>query len=191
MTQAKPGRFTSLVIVIAALSMFWWISPVDAQTVQSFYAGKTITLLAGSSAGGGTDVTARLIARHMERYVPGKPTVVVNKPGAGGMIAVNELYNLRKPDGLTLSTINSGAIFAVAGGNEAIRFDLKKFLWVGQALDEAQIVYVRSATLTPRSKRLRRQIRKASSRRWAPKPSITPAVLSSKSWSTFSASISR
>jgi tripartite-type tricarboxylate transporter receptor subunit TctC len=147
MTQAKPGRFTSLVIVIAALSMFWWISPVDAQTVQSFYAGKTITLLAGSSAGGGTDVTARLIARHMERYVPGKPTiVVVNKPGAGGMIAVNELYNLRKPDGLTLSTINSGAIFAVAGGNEAIRFDLKKFLWVGQALDEAQIVYVRSAT---------------------------------------------
>jgi tripartite-type tricarboxylate transporter receptor subunit TctC len=136
-----------LSVIVVSLSMAGWISPVHAQTAQSFYAGKTITILAGSSAGGGTDVTARLIARHMERYVPGKPSIiVVNKPGAGGMIAVNELYNLRKADGLTMSTINSGAIFAVAGGNEAIRFDLRKFIWVGQALDEAQTVYVRSAT---------------------------------------------
>jgi tripartite-type tricarboxylate transporter receptor subunit TctC len=122
-------------------------SPLHAQSAKSFYAGKTITLLAGSSAGGGTDLTARLLARHLERYVPGHPSIIVaNKPGAGGMIAVNELYNLRKPDGLTLSTINTGVIFSVAGGNEAIKFDLKKFIWVGQALDEAQIVYVRSAT---------------------------------------------
>ena len=121
--------------------------PLHAQSAKSFYAGKTITLLAGSSAGGGTDLTARLLARHLERYVPGHPSIsVANKPGAGGMIAVNELYNLRKPDGLTLSTINTGVIFSVAGGNEAIKFDLKKFIWVGQALDEAQIVYVRSAT---------------------------------------------
>lgn len=123
------------------------ISPLGAQTTKEFYAGKTITLLAGSSAGGGTDLTARLIARHMEKHVPGHPTIVVaNKPGAGGMIAVNELYNLRKPDGLTMSTINTGVIFSVAGGNDAIKFDLQKFIWVGQALDEAQTVYVRSAT---------------------------------------------
>ena len=104
-------------------------------------------MLAGSSPGGGTDQTVRLLARHMERYVPGKPTIlVVNKPGAGGMIAINELYNLRKPDGLTMSNINTGAIFAVAGGHEAIKFDLQKLIYVGQALDEAQTVYVRSAT---------------------------------------------
>ena len=118
-----------------------------AQSAKDFYAGRTITLLAGSSAGGGTDLTARLIARHMEKHVPGHPTIVVaNKPGAGGMIAVNELYNLRKPDGLTMSTINTGVIFSVAGGNDAIKFDLQKFIWVGQALDEAQTVYVRSST---------------------------------------------
>jgi tripartite-type tricarboxylate transporter receptor subunit TctC len=122
-------------------------SPLHAQSSKDFFAGKTITMLAGSSPGGGTDQTVRLIARHMERYIPGKPSiVVVNKPGAGGLIAVNELYNLRKPDGLTMSNINTGAIFAVAGGNEAIKFDLQKFIYVGQALDEAQIVYVRSAT---------------------------------------------
>ncbi|HVO93292.1 MAG TPA: tripartite tricarboxylate transporter substrate-binding protein, partial [Terriglobales bacterium] len=122
-------------------------SAVDAQSSKSFFAGKTITMLAGSSPGGGTDQTVRLIARHMELYIPGKPTVlVVNKPGAGGMIAVNELYNLHKPDGLTMSNINTGAIFAVAGGNDAIKFDLKKFIYVGQALDEAQTIYVKSAT---------------------------------------------
>ena len=122
-------------------------SALHAQSAKGFYAGKTITMLAGSSPGGGTDQTVRLIARHMERYIPGKPSiVVVNKPGAGGMIAVNELYNLRKPDGLTMSNVNTGAIFAVAGGNDAIKFDLRKIIYVGQALDEAQTIYVRSAT---------------------------------------------
>jgi tripartite-type tricarboxylate transporter receptor subunit TctC len=122
-------------------------SVVGAQSAKEFYAGKTITMLAGSSAGGGTDQTVRLLARHLERYIPGKPSiVVVNKPGAGGLIAVNELYNLRKPDGLTMSNINTGAIFAVAGGNDAIKFDLRKIIYIGQALDEAQTVYVRSAT---------------------------------------------
>lgn len=119
----------------------------DAQPDKNFFAGKTITMLAGSSAGGGTDQTVRLIARHLERYIPGKPAiVVVNKPGAGGLIAINELYNLHKPDGLTMSNINTGAIFAVAGGNTAIRFDLKKIIYIGQTLDDAQTLYVRSAT---------------------------------------------
>src|SRR5690349_22257482 len=122
-------------------------SPVGTQSAKDFYAGKTITVFAGSSPGGGTDQTVRLLARHLERYIPGKPTLlVVNKPGAGGMIAINELYNLRKPDGLTMSNVNTGAIFAVAGGNPAIKFDLRKIIYIGQALDEAQTVYVRSAT---------------------------------------------
>jgi tripartite-type tricarboxylate transporter receptor subunit TctC len=122
-------------------------SPLYAQGDKNFFAGKTITMFAGSSPGGGTDQTVRLLARHLERYIPGKPTIlVVNKPGAGGMIAINELYNLRKPDGLTMSNVNTGAIFAVAGGNPAIKFDLQKFIYVGQALDEAQVIYVKSST---------------------------------------------
>lgn len=83
----------------------------------------------------------------MERYIPGNPKIlVVNKPGAGGMIAVNQLYNLSKPDGLTMSTMNTGSLFGTATGNDALKFELQKFIWVGQALDEAQTVYVRSAT---------------------------------------------
>ena len=123
------------------------VTSVWAQSGKNFYEGKTITFFAGSSAGGGTDLTARLIAKYIEKYIPGKPTVlVVNKPGAGGMIAVNELYNVKKPDGLTISTMNTGALFGLATGNDALKFDLQKFIWVGQALDEAQTVYVRSAT---------------------------------------------
>jgi tripartite-type tricarboxylate transporter receptor subunit TctC len=143
----KRMKLTSRLKIISVILFTVIPATSPAQSAKEFYAGKTVTLLAGSSAGGGTDLTARLIARYMEKHVPGHPTIVVaNKPGAGGMIAVNELYNLRKPDGLTMSTINTGVIFSVAGGNDAIKFDLQKFIWVGQALDEAQTVYVRSAT---------------------------------------------
>jgi tripartite-type tricarboxylate transporter receptor subunit TctC len=120
--------------------------PVHAQS-KNFYEGKTITFLVGSSAGGGTDLTARLLARHLERYIPGKPRIdVANKPGAGGMIAANELYNLRKPDGLNISTLNTGSLFATAVGNKAIKFDLRKFIWVGQAFEDAQVLYLKSST---------------------------------------------
>jgi tripartite-type tricarboxylate transporter receptor subunit TctC len=119
---------------------------VHAQSAGNFFDGKTITLFAGSSAGGGTDIATRLIARHMERHVPGTRFMVVNKPGAGGMIAANELYNRSKPDGLTMSTMNTGALFGIATGNDALKFDLRKFIFVGQAFDEAQTVYMRSAT---------------------------------------------
>jgi tripartite-type tricarboxylate transporter receptor subunit TctC len=134
-------------VLIGLLLNLGWVASADAQSPGNFYEGKTITFFAGSSAGGGTDLTARLIAKHLERYIAGKPTVlVVNKPGAGGMIAVNELYNLKKPDGLTISTMNTGALFGTATGNDALKFDLQKFIWVGQALDEAQTLYLRSAT---------------------------------------------
>jgi tripartite-type tricarboxylate transporter receptor subunit TctC len=144
--RAKWSNSVPFILILFLLNV-WSVASTEAQSPKNFYAGKTITFLAGSSPGGGTDLTARLIARHLERYVPGNPSIlVVNKPGAGGMIAVNELYNLKKPDGLNISTMNTGALFGTAAGNEALKFELHKFIWVGQALDEAQTVYLRSAT---------------------------------------------
>ena len=145
--QSKRIKFSNALAIAMATLCLLSVTSLWAQSGKNFYEGKTITFFAGSSAGGGTDLTARLIAKHLERYIPGKPAVlVVNKPGAGGMIAVNELYNVKKPDGLTMSTMNTGALFGLATGNDALKFDLQKFIWVGQALDEAQTVYVRSAT---------------------------------------------
>ncbi|MGZ9257789.1 MAG: hypothetical protein ACXW50_25460, partial [Candidatus Binatia bacterium] len=69
-------------VLVAVLSV---VGSLHAQNTKNFLDGKIITFLVGSSAGGGTDVTARLIARHIERYLPGKPRIdVANKPGAGG-----------------------------------------------------------------------------------------------------------
>src|SRR5215468_10346564 len=143
--QSNRNAFSMAVALAVFFLCLMPVISVDAES-GNFFEGKTITLFAGSSAGGGTDIATRLIARHLERHMPGTRFMVVNKPGAGGMIAVNELYNVKKPDGLTMSTMNTGALFGLATGNDALKFDLQKFIWVGQALDEAQTVYVRSAT---------------------------------------------
>jgi tripartite-type tricarboxylate transporter receptor subunit TctC len=144
--STRIANWLSAAAAAVILSIAWTV-PLRAQSSKNFYEGKAITFLVGSSAGGGTDVTARLIARHIERHVPGKPRIdVMNKPGAGGMIAANELYNLKKPDGLSISTLNTGSLFATATGNEAIKFDLQKFLWLGQAFDDAQVLYLKTST---------------------------------------------
>ena len=102
--KSKRIKFSNALAIAVATLCLLSVTSLWAQSGKNFYEGKTITFFAGSSAGGGTDLTARLIAKHLERYIPGKPAVlVVNKPGAGGMIAVNELYNVKKPDGLTMA----------------------------------------------------------------------------------------
>ena len=170
-------RFSKILLVFILVTAS--AAPLRAQSSKGFYAGKTITMLAGSSPGGGTDQTVRLLARHLERYIPGKPTIlVVNKPGAGGMIAINELYNLRKPDGLTMSNINTGAIFAVAGGNDAIKFDLQKIIYVGQALDEAQVIYVKSSTPYTSLELIKKANREGKQPRMARSPLTIPVVSS-------------
>jgi tripartite-type tricarboxylate transporter receptor subunit TctC len=145
--RARNRRRFRILTILSLCAGVLADSAAQAQGDKSFLDGKIITFLVGSSAGGGTDVTARLIARHIERHLPGKPRIdVANKPGAGGMIAANELYNLKKPDGLSISTLNTGALFATATANEAIKFDLQKFLWVGQAFDDAQVLYLKTST---------------------------------------------
>src|SRR5213593_3666975 len=115
--------------VLAFFSVLLAAAPVHAQGSKNFYEGKIISYYVGSTAGGGNDITSRHIARHFEKYIPGKPRIdIVNKPGAGGLIAMNELYNLRKPDGLSFAAINPSALFAMSAGNDAIKFELQKFI---------------------------------------------------------------
>ena len=70
---------------------------------EPFYKGKTIRLIVGTDPGGGFDTYSRAIARHITRYIPGSPTIVVeNMPGAAHMISANYIYKIAKPDGLTI-----------------------------------------------------------------------------------------
>jgi len=136
-------KFFSLVFLSGLLAA----SSLHAQAGKNFFEGKTISFLVGSTPGGGSDIAGRLVGRHLERYIPGKPRIdIINKPGAGGLIAANELYNLRKPDGLSFAAINVSALFAIAGGSDVIKFDLPKFIWLGQAFDDAQTLLMRTST---------------------------------------------
>jgi tripartite-type tricarboxylate transporter receptor subunit TctC len=145
----KLGKALYWAVSMASFLFVALLAPerVEAQGAKGFFEGKTITLYVGSSAGGGTDNVARLIARHIVKHIPGNPRInVTNMAGAGGMRAANHLYSRTEPDGLSWGTLNTGVLFGTATANPAIKFELQRFTWIGQALDEAQMVYVRSAT---------------------------------------------
>ena len=75
-------------------------TPASAQSVEQFYKGKRLTMLVGSAVGGGYDAYARMVSRHLGRFIPGNPTFVVqNMPGAAGAVAAGYLYNIAPKDG--------------------------------------------------------------------------------------------
>lgn len=99
---------------------------------QDFYKDKTIRFIVGQAAGGGYDTYTRTIARYMGKFISGGPTTVVdNMTGAGSLVAANYLYNNAKPDGLSVANWNSALVFNQAMGDANIKFDARKFGWLG------------------------------------------------------------
>jgi len=132
-------------IIFSALLFFAWSSDLAAQT--PFYQGKTITLIAGTTAGSQYDAHARLIAQHWGKHIPGNPEVIVqNMPGAGSLIAANHLYNVAKPDGLTVTSIIPGIYFSQLAGRKEVQFDYAKFNWIGSIDRSDNVMYMRSDT---------------------------------------------
>jgi tripartite-type tricarboxylate transporter receptor subunit TctC len=118
-------RVALLLIVFLALS-----SP--AQAAAPFYEGKSIRVIVGFSAGGGFDTYSRLIARHMGRHIPGNPSLVVeNMPGAASLVAANHVYNVAKPDGLTMLNFHGNQVINQVIGKPGIEFDARKFEYIG------------------------------------------------------------
>lgn len=107
-----------------------WSDAQAQSSVESFYKGKTINMVVGYTSGGGFDIYARLLGRHMGRYIPGGPSFVTqNMPGAGGMKSGQYLYSIAPKDGLTMATFGRGVVMAPVFGHEAI--DATKFTWIG------------------------------------------------------------
>ena len=106
-----------------------------AGPVEDFYHGKAITLVVGNGPGGGFDAFARVLARHFGRHMPGRPNVVVqNMPGAGTLLAANYLYNVAPKDGSQFGLIaRNMPMLGLLGSNPNVRFDPKKFTWLGSS----------------------------------------------------------
>jgi len=110
-----------------------------AQAVAEFYRGKQISLVTSASVGGGYDQYARLIAKHMQRHIPGEPNIIVqNMVGAEGLRAANFLYNVAAQDGTAIGGLsrNTGLARFYDFNNAGIQFDARKFHWLGSPQQE-------------------------------------------------------
>ena len=118
---------------------------LPATALAQYYAGKTVTIIVGYKTGGGYDATARVLARHLPKHIPGKPTVIVqNMPGANSLIAANHVYSVAKPDGLIIATFNRNLPIAQLTKVDGVKFDMTKFAWIGSAASESTILAIRA-----------------------------------------------
>jgi tripartite-type tricarboxylate transporter receptor subunit TctC len=132
-------------LLAACVAAVLLIAPqARAQTVEEFYQGKALTVVVGNGPGGGFDVYARLLARHIGQYLPGHPSVVVqNMPGAGSLVAANYIYNVAPRDGTTFGLIARNLpLIGLLGQNSNVRFDPRKFTWLGSSSDFSHDAYV-------------------------------------------------
>ncbi|MEX0803001.1 MAG: tripartite tricarboxylate transporter substrate-binding protein [Candidatus Binatia bacterium] len=133
-------RLPALTVLLIVLST---ITLAEAQT--PFFQGKTVRILVGYQAGDTHDLWARAYARSMGKHIPGNPEFVVqNMPGAGTMVAANHVYNIAKPDGLTLGSIAPGLYLAQLTGNKEVKFEWGKFTWIGTPEHNGTLLFMRS-----------------------------------------------
>ena len=127
-------------LVAASLGfLLQYVAPALGQGAD-FYKGKQVDLYIGYSVGGGYDIYARLLARHMGKYLPGRPTVVPqNMPGAGSLRLANWLYQAAPRDGTAFATIGRGIAFDPLLGGQGAQFKATDFGWVGSANDEVSV----------------------------------------------------
>jgi tripartite-type tricarboxylate transporter receptor subunit TctC len=152
-TMGRRRQLLSGVLLV----LLSWASPAlaaqagkagfDEKAVANFYRGKTVRIIVGFTAGGGYDQYSRLIGRHLSKYLPGNPAVIVdNMPGVGSIIAANHMYNAVPKDGTVIGNISGPIILEQLFGNPAIQYDMAKFRYLAVPVSET---YVFIATRKP------------------------------------------
>ena len=134
-----------LAVFAVALSLFLSALPgARADEVADFYRSHPVSLITGFGPGGGYDVYARLLARHIGRYIPGNPSVVVqNMPGAGSLRAANYIYSVAPKDGTAFGLFARDMVLvALLGGDPNVQFDPRKFTWLGSTSSYGNDAYL-------------------------------------------------
>jgi tripartite-type tricarboxylate transporter receptor subunit TctC len=117
------------------------INAAYAQIAVDFYRGKQITLMVGSSPGGGYDAVGRVVAHHIGKFIPGNPTVVVqNIPGGAGVTMSNRIFRTEPQDGTVIGLVQRGVLLAQLTGQSNVHFDIAKFNWIGSVSPDTSLV---------------------------------------------------
>lgn len=135
-------KATLIITLMVVGAMLDWPA-AQAQSVADFYRGKTITIVVGSDTGGGYDLNARVLARHMARHIPGNPTIIVqDMPGAGSLTAANYVYGLAPKDGTVIAAVQRPIPFQQLFGDSGVRYDPRRIQWLGSTSNELGVVVV-------------------------------------------------
>ena len=126
---------------ISCIMLLWALQlPAAAETPEEFYRGKAISIYVGYTAGGGYDVYARLLGRHMVRHLPAGAIVIIrNMEGAGSLRLANWLYSVAPADGSAFATVGRGVAFDQLLGRTGVQFDAPRFTWIGSMNDEVSV----------------------------------------------------
>src|SRR5262245_20603677 len=129
---------------VLILAILIGTSPIArAETATPFFEGKQISFIVGTSAGGGNDLYARVLAQFMPRYIPGRPVMVVqNMQGSEGAAAAGYVYNVAAKDGTVVATSPSSMLLAEALSPSKTRFDSRKFTWIGTVTPMTDVLAV-------------------------------------------------
>jgi tripartite-type tricarboxylate transporter receptor subunit TctC len=139
-----PKSLSSVLTIVVSLGFFHATSTL-AQ--EPFYKGKTIRIVVATAAGGGYDLYTRTMARHLRKYIPGEPAIIVeNMPGAGHLIGANYVYKVAKPDGLTIGHFIGSLFLQQLLGKPGVEFDALKFNFIGVPAQDNYMVGLSKAT---------------------------------------------
>lgn len=137
---ANEGRMLNRTFIVGVSVWFLALaSAITAAAQNNLFDGKTITYIVSTKPGGGYDTVGRLVARYMEKHLPGSRIIVKNVPGAGNLIGAKTI-NGADPDGLTIGTFNTGLIYSQLVSKDFGDLDLAKMSWIGKAASEPRVL---------------------------------------------------
>ena len=145
--RLRPFSFSTLIFSLGfiAIGLAAQVpkASYDEKAVANFYRGKSIRIIVGFTAGGGYDQYSRLIGRHISKFIPGNPNVIVdNMAGAGSIIAANHMFNAAPKDGTVIGNISGPIILEQLFGNPAVQFDMGKFRYLAVPVSETYVFIV-------------------------------------------------
>jgi tripartite-type tricarboxylate transporter receptor subunit TctC len=147
--KALPGiRLRTALRITTILASLWTLAmPAWAQSAEDFYRGKQVRFVVGTAAGQDYDLWARLIGRHITRFIPGNPGLIVeNMPGAGHIIATNNLFNVAARDGTVIGMVSRNMTDAAVMGLANVRYDPGRFNWLGSPEINHRVMFVSTAS---------------------------------------------